>query len=101
VDAVSVEPMSAEALGSMVTMRFEASSYLLAESRWERRSEDRCVTLEDALSDFANQVIYEHAGGYENNEGGRGTLMLRTDSGKWTLDHTTYYTEESSESFEG
>jgi hypothetical protein len=101
VDEIGVAPWSEDVLKSFVTMRYELSAFLPDEKRWETRLTDKKVTLREALRDFADAVIYLHAAGFENNDGGSGELTLTVEDDSYHLDHTTYYTESASEEFVG
>lgn len=57
--------------------------------------------LEDAVESLCWDAIEAHCSGFENNDGGDGTWVLDVATGKYTLDHTNYYTESYSETFEG
>jgi len=63
-DEIGVEPWNEDALNSLVTMRYQESAFLPDEKRWDSRIADKTVTLREALSNFANDIIYAHAAGY-------------------------------------
>lgn len=44
-------------------------------------------TLQDVLNDFAWLVLHEYHGGYENNEGGFGTIVIDVAQQRICIDH--------------
>jgi len=57
--------------------------------------------LRSALSDFCDEAIHI-AGhdGYENNDGGQGTLTINVHDGAVDLEHTDFYTESDTSTHE-
>lgn len=50
-------------------------------------------TVEDLLRDYTGDVVSNYHAGYENNDGGEGTLELNTTEWTVTLHHSDYYTQ--------
>lgn len=57
--------------------------------------------LRTALSDFCDQAVgIAGHDGYENNDGGQGTLNVNVDDGAVTLEHADFYTESDTSTHE-
>jgi hypothetical protein len=54
---------------------------------------ERTELLSDALIDFAGVFVDGKHGGWENNDGGQGDLIVDVKTRTATLDHTTFYME--------
>jgi hypothetical protein len=70
------------------------------DSQWDEvagKVEERIVEKErplaDAIESFAWEIIDRHHSGFQNNEGGRGTLTLDVEAWGWSLDHEDFVTE--------
>ena len=48
---------------------------------------------ESEYENYAYKILYNNYGGWENNEGGRGTITINTIEGTWEIEHTWYETE--------
>lgn len=55
--------------------------------------EERDLSLREALEDFTLQWLEQHHGGWENNDGGAGTLTVDVPGNSFVLEHDAYYTE--------
>lgn len=60
------------------------------------------LAASDLPSDFSEEKLTAHflellPSGFENNEGGSGTIELNTKTGTITVRHTTYYVESEDE----
>lgn len=53
----------------------------------------RYASLSDALDDFAWTVLQFYHGGFQDNEGGFGTLTIHVSDGKVTIDHNNRFTD--------
>jgi hypothetical protein len=49
--------------------------------------------LSDALDNFAWAILQEHHGGFEDNDGGYGTIRIDVAAGTVTLDHYQRWTD--------
>lgn len=64
---------------------------------WLTRLELRPVSLVSALGDFCEDAIeLAGHGGWENGDGGEGTLTLTVDTGEVVLEHTEFFTDSTS-----
>lgn len=67
---------------------------------------DEPVDVEDDVEESVRDILWEtfpngmHAG-WENNDGGRGTIDLDLKAGTYTYEHADYYTEEEVTNHEG
>ena len=50
-------------------------------------------SIDSALRDFTLTWVDAHHGGWENNDGGSGTMTINVSEGSFRLEHTEYYTE--------
>ena len=50
-------------------------------------------SIDSALRDFTLTWVDAHHGGWENNDGGSGTMTINVSEGTFRLEHTEYYTE--------
>ena len=50
-------------------------------------------SIDSALRDFVLTWVEAHHGGWENNDGGSGTMTINVTEGTFRLEHTEYYTE--------
>lgn len=51
--------------------------------------------LDEAVQDFCYEVIAKDFGGWENGDGGYGTVTIDVQAGTVALDMNTYYTEST------
>ena len=50
-------------------------------------------SIDSALRDFVLTWVDAHHGGWENNDGGSGTVTINVSEGTFRLEHAEYYTE--------
>ena len=50
-------------------------------------------SIDSALRDFVLTWVDAHHGGWENNDGGSGTMTINVTEGTFRLEHSEYYTE--------
>jgi len=50
-------------------------------------------SIDSALRDFTLTWVDAHHGGWENNDGGSGTMTINVTEGTFRLEHSEYYTE--------
>ena len=50
-------------------------------------------SIDSALRDFVLTWVDAHHGGWENNDGGSGTVTIKVTEESFRLEHTEYYTE--------
>lgn len=83
------------------TLHTADTRYEVESREWVHSVAAHAMSLRDALEAFANDIIEKYLPGFENNDGGGGDLRLDPETGVYRLEHTTYYTESSSEEFVG
>jgi hypothetical protein len=76
-----------------VRQQYVHGEYL--EERWHYEVREKQVVLGVAISDFALHWIDLHHSGWENNDGGSGSVVMDVTSGEFRLEHTEYYTERN------
>ena len=57
--------------------------------------EEQQLSVHDALRDFTLTWVDAHHGGWENNDGGSGTVTINVAEGIFRLEHIEYYTEST------
>ncbi|HQR19549.1 MAG TPA: hypothetical protein PKV98_01695 [Burkholderiaceae bacterium] len=100
-DQVDVEPPLPENPAPVEMKEREYVKFDEVARCWETAEKLVERPLEDAVESLCWDAIEAHCSGFENNDGGDGTWVLDVATGKYTLDHTNYYTESYSETFEG
>ena len=56
---------------------------------------DKPLTLKAALQDFTLDWVNSTHGGWENNDGGQGTVTIDIAENTFDLEHTEFYTESN------
>jgi hypothetical protein len=70
--------------------------------KWTTNEEEVEVTLNQALQNFADDLIREHGhSGYENNSGGGGDITIDVVSNSYTYCHYDYVEERLESKYEG
>ena len=88
VDLISFTPSDALLLPQVVKVLAQHSTYDTQTRLWSEVYRPEAKPITDALEDFCfDCVVQARHGGFENNEGGGGTLNLDVVSGTCTLDH--------------
>lgn len=69
---------------------------------WQRNSTPLELSIQEAVSDLAMQLVNQYYGGWENNEGGEGTVTLTVSNRSISINHgqhvqtTEWHTHEVS-----
>jgi hypothetical protein len=58
---------------------------------------EQSVSIEQALRDFADAAIELVHGGWENGDGGSGSVVFDCQSGIVRIEHTAYFTDSDYE----
>jgi hypothetical protein len=74
-----------------VSHHFVASEY--RDREYHYHLEERLLSVNDALHDFALEWVDVHHSGWENNDGGSGAVTIQVTENRFQLEHTEYYTE--------
>lgn len=92
---VAVTPAERKPLLSAenITVRRAVSNY--RDGGFETEVTEVTSTLETALHDFALSWLELHHGGWENNDGGRGTVTINVAENSFELQHEEYYTDSN------
>ena len=93
VSEVSVEPP--ELLPTLRTEMIELRCRIgeFQDGRYQYRMADQSMSLHRAVSDFTLDWVGDTHGGWENNEGGNGSVTIDVEAGTLRLEHTEYFTE--------
>ena len=97
VEDVSVE-MPAEApfdMAALVTVFAERGVFENGE--WQTTTVEQQLSIEQALRDFADEVIDVVHGGWENGDGGSGSVIFDCQAGTVRIEHTAYFTDSDYE----
>lgn len=78
---------------AMVNLKATVGVWVSGESKWENKEWEGEVDLNEALSDLCHDLVQDRHGGWENNEGGCGSLQVLVEGGKFRLEHSNYYIE--------
>jgi hypothetical protein len=95
VSAIEITPAGTTPppLKESVTIKRVMTTYQDGEYKHEVR--DESVTLEEALDDFVMSSVSQHHPGWENNDGGEGTVTFDVVKDTVNLEHHEFYTETS------
>ena len=97
VEDVSVE-MPAEApfdMAALVTVFAERGVF--ENGQWQTTTVEQQISIEQALRDFAAEVIDVVHGGWENGDGGSGSVIFDCQAGTVRIEHTAYFTDSDYE----
>lgn len=94
---VSVEGGFQLATDTQVDVLVESSSWNAVERHWDSQETVKTMSLAEALEQFVDDLIDEHHSGYENNDGGGGSVTLDAAEGTVSYEKYDYYVERSSE----
>lgn len=95
-DVYEVEPEPACAVEKLrgTTMAVSCAKTVWDEARKASYTlETHSVSVDEALRDFALAWVDQHHGGWENNDGGSGTVTINVVGNTFVLEHDAYYTE--------
>lgn len=93
ISEIKFEPETEIARQQSITLQHVRTHHANGEFHTELIEETS--TLENALEDFTMSWVGLHHSGWENNEGGRGTVTIDVLENTFELEHVTYYTETS------
>ncbi len=91
---VKPETVISQLTTEQVSHHFVASEY--RDREYHYHLEERQSSVDDALRDFAMAWANAQHSGWENNDGGSGTVTIHVAENNFQLEHTEYYTESSS-----
>lgn len=96
-DVMEMEVTPAEVLPLLQTtmLQYRNVTQIYKDGEFHSEHLDEQMTLHDALSDFTIMWLYQHHAGWENNEGGEGTVVIRVADNCFELSHTEFYQESS------
>lgn len=76
-----------------VTVNYETSTYDIKQHCYRPRMKTETLTLADAITNWAYDLLEQHFAGWENNDGAFGTIRFDVATRKGKIDHETRYTE--------
>ena len=91
---VKPETVTPQLVVEHIPHRYVASEY--RDREYHYHLEKRQSSVDDALRDFAMAWANAQHSGWENNDGGSGTVIIHVAENNFQLGHTEYYTESSS-----
>ena len=65
--------------------------------KWQTTVVEQQLSIEQALRDFADEVIDVVHGGWENGDGGSGKVIFDCHAGMVRIEHTAYFTDSDYE----
>ena len=74
-----------------ITHRYVITDY--RDNQYHYHAEERQLSVNEALHDFALEWVDVYHSGWENNDGGSGTVTIQVANNRFQLEHTEYYTE--------
>lgn len=93
VSEVSVEPPELMPTLRAETIPLRCRIGEFQDGRYQYHTADQPMSLHQAVSDFTLDWVGDTHGGWENNEGGSGSVTLDVMAGTLKLEHTEYFTE--------
>lgn len=97
VDKTSTVPALSHADLSALSVRLQTPKHVQLNGKYGYVIEEVVMDLGSALREFALYLVNHAYGGWENNEGGSGDLVFDVAANTCRLEHTTYYTESSTD----
>lgn len=83
-----------------VTETYVHRDYTGPETGWQFSLRTRVVPLEEALHDFTLDWLEIHHPGWENDDGGDGSMSINVAAGTCRLEHREFYTESTGYEYE-
>jgi len=75
------------------------SEGIFGDDGFREHTEPRTQPLKDALESFVYDWLEDTQPGWEINDGSSGECTIDVEEGRFSLDHTNYYTESSSHGY--
>ena len=93
VETVTAQPDNVNLDSVQVTMPVTGQVY--RDGEWVEETKDETMSLTNAVHQFVYDALRAHYPGWENNDGGRGTVTIDVEEGSAKLEHTVFYTEST------
>jgi hypothetical protein len=93
--SVGMPPETSFDMSALVTVFAERGVF--KDGRWENTMVEQEVSVEQALRDFADEAIDLVHGGWENGDGGSGSVIFDCPAGTVRIEHTAYFTDSDYE----
>lgn len=94
------QPLESEKL--RVTIKRTTGVYDMDKRAWEISEYEQEMDMDDALQEFLDAIISVHGhDGYENGDGGGGTLTITVESNSYELAHYNNIVEQDFSSYAG
>lgn len=97
VEDVTIEAPEGTGFDSSVAITVFMDRGVYQDGAWQTATVEQQVTIEQALSDFAEQALELVHGGWENNDGASGSVVFDCRTDTVSIEHTTYYTDSDYE----
>lgn len=96
-DVMEVMVKPEEQMSQLTTTQMLYHSVLAenSEGHYQYKLSESSISLDDALRDFTLTWVNAHHGGWENDEGGDGTVTLYVPANHCQLAHSECYTERN------
>lgn len=72
------------------------------DGKWKHCEVEKSMPMDDALGNFLDELLTQHGhDGYENGDGGGGTLTINVQENSYLLEHYDNIVQQESSSHEG
>ncbi|MGA0610021.1 DUF6878 family protein [Caldimonas sp. KR1-144] len=95
---VSLEPDNPE-LDQDVTVELAESQFDAKSREYKTVLVETTLPLSELFDRYMEMVVESRHGGWENNEGGAGSLTIDVVEGTVTLEHTTYFEASETDTY--
>lgn len=95
VSSLTVSPSDLRASLQQATVVMRCVRGEWRDGQYHHWPEDQSVPLAQALTDFTLDWINSEHGGWENNDGGQGSVTILVADNSFSQEHTEFYTEST------
>jgi hypothetical protein len=97
VEDVSVEMPAEVPFNMLAPVTVFAEQGVFENGQWQTTIVEQDLSIEQALRDFADEAIDLVHGGWENGDGGSGSVIFDCQAGTVRIEHTAYFTDSDYE----
>ncbi|MDP2229239.1 MAG: hypothetical protein Q8J78_17375 [Moraxellaceae bacterium] len=100
ISTVAVTPSDCEHQLQTEKIAWQVVTRQCNDGAWESDISTRSLSVMQALHEFTLQWLELIHGGWENNDGARGTLTINAPDNQFQLEHESFYTESCHHAYE-